>query len=95
MSNKTQETEYLIDNTSKMFKNESPHSNGRLQRVSLTEKRFLDDAVYEATRVKVKKLTFEERRKVLSVARDQIRSQRKANQIKSIRNKERFNTMFA
>ena len=58
--------------------------------MSLTEKRFLDDAVHAAARVKGKRLTAEERRKVLCVAREQIRSQRKAEQIKNERNKERF-----
>ena len=58
--------------------------------MSLTEKRFLDDAVHAAARVKGKRLTAEERRKVLCVAREQIRSQRKAEQIKNERNKEKF-----
>ncbi|EFC1967726.1 hypothetical protein H8I95_27835 [Klebsiella pneumoniae] len=65
-----------------------------MQRVSLTEKRFLDDAVHAAARVKGKKLTAEERRKVLCVAREQIRTQRKAEQIKYERNKERFEAEF-
>ncbi|HGB8081724.1 TPA: hypothetical protein ACIWCU_004598, partial [Salmonella enterica subsp. enterica serovar Enteritidis] len=84
----------LIDNTSKQLKNERQHGAGRLQRVSLTEKRFLDEVVYAAARVKGKKLTTEERRKVLCVAREQIRSQRKAEQIKNERNKERFEAEF-
>lgn len=62
--------------------------------MSLTEKRFLDDAVHAAARVKGKKLTAEERRKVLCVAREQIRTQRKAEQIKYERNKERFEAEF-
>lgn len=81
MINKIQAAENVTDNTSKI-KNEKQHSGGRLQRVSLTEKRFLDEAVHAAARVKGKKLTAEERRKVLCVAREQIRSQRKAEQIK-------------
>lgn len=92
--NKTQVAEDFIDNTSGKLKNERKHRAGRLQRVSLTEKRFLDDAVHAAARVKGKKLTAEERRKVLCVAREQIRSQRKAEQIKNERNKERFEAEF-
>jgi acyl-CoA reductase-like NAD-dependent aldehyde dehydrogenase len=91
--NKIQAAENVTDNTSKKLK-EKQHSAGRLQRVSLTEKRFLDDAVHAAARVKGKKLTAEERRKVLCVAREQIRSQRKAEQIKNERNKERFEAEF-
>lgn len=92
--NEKQAAGNLINNTSKKLKNEKQHSGGRLQRVSLTEKRFLDDAVHAAARVKGKKLTAEERRKVLCVAREQIRSQRKAEQIKNERNKERFEAEF-
>lgn len=92
--NKIQAAENVTDNTSKKLKNEKQHSGGRLQRVSLTEKRFLDDAVHAAARVKGKKLTAEERRKVLCVAREQIRSQRKTEQIKNERNKERFEAEF-
>jgi hypothetical protein len=91
--NKIQAAENVTDNTSKKLKKEKQHSAGRLQRVSLTEKRFLDDAVHAAARVKGKKLTAE-RRKVLCVAREQIRSQRKAEQIKNERNKERFEAEF-
>ncbi|HDE1550935.1 TPA: hypothetical protein PCC63_000566 [Klebsiella pneumoniae] len=94
MINKIQAAENVTDNTSKKLKNEKQHSGGRLQRVSLTEKRFLDDAVHAAARVKGKKLTAEERRKVLCVAREQIRSQRKTEQIKNERNKERFEAEF-
>ena len=89
--NKIQAAENVTDNT---LKKEKQHSGGRLQRVSLTEKRFLDDAVHAAARVKGKRLTAEERRKVLCVAREQIRSQRKAEQIKNERNKERFEAEF-
>ncbi|OVY39712.1 hypothetical protein BME69_03735 [Klebsiella quasipneumoniae subsp. quasipneumoniae] len=92
--NKIQAAENVTDNTSKKLKKEKQHSGGRLQRVSLTEKRFLDDAVHAAARVKGKKLTAEERRKVLCVAREQIRSQRKAEQIKNERNKERIEAEF-
>lgn len=67
---------------------------GRLRKVSLSERKFLNDAVSEATKVKESKLTDEERRKVLCVAREQIRSQRKANQIKSVRTKERHAEVF-
>lgn len=91
--NKIQAAENVTDNTSKKLKKKQ-HSGGRLQRVSLTEKRFLDDAVHAAARVKGKRLTAEERRKVLCVAREQIRSQRKAEQIKNERNKERFEAEF-
>lgn len=77
MINKIQAAENVTDNTSKKLKKEKQHSGGRLQRVSLTEKRFLDDAVHAAARVKGKRLTAEERRKVLCVAREQIRSQRR------------------
>ena len=94
MINKIQAAENVTDNTSKKLKKEKQHSGGRLQRVSLTEKRFLDDAVHAAARVKGKRLTAEERRKVLCVAREQIRSQRKAEQIKNERNKERFEGEF-
>lgn len=67
---------------------------GRLRKVSLSERKFLNDAVLEAAKVKESKLTDEERRKVLCVARDQIRSQRKANQIKSVRVKARHAEIF-
>lgn len=53
MINKIQAAENVTDNTSKI-KNEKQHSGGRLQRVSLTEKRFLDEAVHAAARVKGK-----------------------------------------
>ncbi|HHF9254292.1 TPA: hypothetical protein ACPT6I_005365, partial [Escherichia coli] len=76
------------------LKNERKHRAGRLQRVSLTEKRFLDDAVHAATKVKGKKLTSEERRKVLCIAREQIRSQRRAEEIKKERDKERHAVVF-
>jgi hypothetical protein len=90
VDNKTQVAEDFIDNTSGKLKNERKHRAGRLQRVSLTEKRFLDDAVHTATKVKGKKLTSEERRKVLCIAREQIRSQRRAEEIKK---KETKNVM--
>ena len=67
---------------------------GRLRKVSLSERNFLNDAVSEATEVKKSRLTDEERRKVLGVAREQIRSQRKANQIKSVRPKEKHSEVF-
>lgn len=67
---------------------------GRLRKVSLSERNFLNDAVSEATEVKKSRLTDEERRKVLCVAREQIRSQRKANQIKSVRTKEKHSEVF-
>ncbi len=67
---------------------------GRLRKVSLSERNFLNDAVSEATKVKESRLTDEERRKVLGVAREQIRSQRKANQIKSVRPKEKHSEVF-
>lgn len=54
VDNKTQVAEDFIDNTSGKLKNERKHRAGRLQRVSLTEKRFLDDAVHAATKVKGK-----------------------------------------
>lgn len=90
VDNKTQVAEDFIDNTSGKLKNERKHRAGRLQRVSLTEKRFLDDAVHAATKVKGKKLTSEEGRKVLCIAREQIRSQRRAEEIKK---KETKNVM--
>ncbi|SXF08890.1 Uncharacterised protein [Klebsiella variicola] len=67
---------------------------GRLRKVSLSERKFLNDAVYEATKIKGSKLTDEERRKVSCVAREQIRSQRKAHQIKSVRVKARHAEVF-
>ncbi|EJP9635919.1 hypothetical protein NZF17_005214 [Salmonella enterica] len=67
---------------------------GRLRKLSLSERNFLNRAVSEATKAKKSKLTYEERRKVLCVAREQIRSQRKANQIKSVRNKARYSAEF-
>ncbi|EFH4619328.1 hypothetical protein F9543_24295, partial [Escherichia coli] len=45
-----------------MDKNMNKH--GRLRSVTASEKKFLDDAVCEATKVKGKNLTKEERRKV-------------------------------
>lgn len=63
---------------------------GRLRKVSLSERNFLNDAVSEATKVKESRLTDEERRKVLCVAREQIRSQRRAEEIKK---KETKNVM--
>lgn len=68
-----------------MGKIEERKDSGRLQKVSAYEKTFLDRAVYEATKAKGKKLTSEERRKVLIVARGQIRSQRKADKIRKDR----------
>lgn len=67
---------------------------GRLRKISLSERKFLSDAVSEATKVKESKLTVEERRKVLCVAREQIRSQRKANQFRSVRTKARHAEVF-
>lgn len=67
---------------------------GRLRRVSLSERKFINNAVSESTKAKESKLTDEERRKVLCVAREQIRSQRKANQIKSVRTKARHAAVF-
>lgn len=75
-----------------MDKNMNKH--GRLRSVTVSEKKFLDDAVCEAMKVKGKNLTKEERRKVLGVAREQICSQRKANQIKSERTKARHAAVF-
>ncbi|WP_412096614.1 hypothetical protein [Citrobacter braakii] len=46
------------------------------------------------TFLKGKKLTSEERRKVLCIAREQIRSQRRAEEIKKERDKERHAVMF-
>lgn len=94
VDNKTQVAEYFIDNTSCKLKNERKHPARRLQGVSLTEKRFIDDAVHAATKVKGKKLTSEERRKVLCIAREQIRSQRRAEEIKKERDKERHAVVF-
>ncbi|HGG8984896.1 TPA: hypothetical protein ACJJXI_005093, partial [Enterobacter hormaechei subsp. xiangfangensis] len=67
---------------------------GRLRKVSLSERNFLNDAVSEATKVKESRLTDEERRKVLCVAREQIRSQRRAEEIKKERDKERHAVAF-
>ncbi|HGG8959848.1 TPA: hypothetical protein ACJJYZ_005085, partial [Enterobacter hormaechei subsp. xiangfangensis] len=67
---------------------------GRLRKVSLSERNFLNDAVSEATKVKESRLTDEERRKVLCVAREQIRSQRRAEEIKKERDKERHAVVF-
>lgn len=67
---------------------------GRLRKVTLSERNFLNDAVSEATKVKESGLTDEERRKVLCVAREQIRFQRKANQIKSVRPKGKHSEVF-
>lgn len=94
MNNKEYAKEDKIDNISNGMKKRDMQGSGRLQKISVSEKRFLDNAVSEAARVKGKKLTAEERRKVLCVAREQIRSQRKANQIKSVRNKARYSAEF-
>ncbi|MBS0849980.1 hypothetical protein [Citrobacter sp. JGM124] len=67
---------------------------GRLRKISLSERSFLNDALSEAKKVKGSNLTVEERRKVLCVAREQIRSQRKANQINSVRTKEKNSEVF-
>lgn len=67
---------------------------GRLRRVSVSERRFLNDSVSEATKVKDSVLTKEERRKVLCVAREQIRSQRKADEIKRKRDQESHSVDF-
>ncbi|HCX5133033.1 hypothetical protein J7B71_22040 [Escherichia coli] len=67
---------------------------GRLRKVSLSERNFLNDAVSEATKVKESRLTDEERRKVLCIAREQIRSQRRAEEIKKERDKERHAVVF-
>lgn len=94
MNNKSHITENKPDNTQSTTEKRNMQDSGRLQKVSASEKRFLDDAVFEATRVKGKKLTSEERRKVLNVAREQIRSQRNAEKIKRTREKERHATEF-
>lgn len=65
-----------------------------MRRVSLSERKFINNAVSESTKAKESKLTDEEQRKVLCVAREQIRSQRKANQIKSERTKARHAAVF-
>ncbi len=67
---------------------------GRLRKVTLSERNFLNDAVSESTKVKESGLTDEERRKVLCVAREQIRFQRKANQIKNVRPKGKHSEVF-
>lgn len=67
---------------------------GRLRRVSLSERKFINNAVSESTKAKESILTAEERRKVLCVAREQICSQRKANQIKSEKTKARHAVVF-
>ena len=80
--------ENIIENEEELKPREKNKSNERLSKVTLAEKRFLDAAIYEATEAKKKKLTKEERRTVLCVARDQIRSQRKAKEMKRIRDEE-------
>ncbi|MDK1895512.1 hypothetical protein [Klebsiella sp. K4-172] len=67
---------------------------GRLRRVSFQERRFLNESVSEATDVKDSALTNEEQRKVLCIAREQIRSQRKADEIKRRRDQERHSVEF-
>lgn len=67
---------------------------GRLRRVSFQERSFLNDSVSEATKVKDSELTKQERRKVLCIAREQIRSQRRAEEIKKERDKERHSVVF-
>ncbi|EMJ2323351.1 hypothetical protein V7L32_003783 [Salmonella enterica] len=94
MNNKEYVREDKIDNISNGMKKRDMQGSGRLQKISVSEKRFLDNAVSEAARVKGKKLTAEERRKVLCVARLQIRSQRKADEIKRERDKERHAAEF-
>ncbi|EDW0613273.1 hypothetical protein JP88_004748, partial [Salmonella enterica subsp. enterica] len=58
------------------------------------ERSFLNDSVSEATKVKDSELTKQERRKVLCIAREQIRSQRRAEEIKKERDKERHSVVF-
>ncbi|EKL5072170.1 hypothetical protein PR568_000443 [Escherichia coli] len=67
---------------------------GRLRRVSLSERKFINNAVSESTKAKESILTAEERRKESCVAREQICSQRKANQIESERTKARHAAVF-
>lgn len=67
---------------------------GRLRKVSVSKRRFLNDSISEATKVNDSELTKEERRKVLCIAREQFRSQRKAEQIKKERDQECHSVEF-
>jgi len=59
-----------------------------------SEKKFIDDAIAESERVKGKSLNGTERKSVLSRAREQILSQRKAESAKKEREAERHANEF-
>lgn len=54
MNNKEYAKEDKIDNISNGIKKRDMQGSGRLQKISVSEKRFLDNAVSEAARVKGK-----------------------------------------
>ncbi|EEU9561227.1 hypothetical protein FXI36_24400 [Escherichia coli] len=67
---------------------------GRISSLNASEKKFIDDALAESERVKGKSLNGIERKSVLSRAREQILSQRKAESAKKEREAERHANEF-
>ncbi len=66
----------------------------RLMDLTPSEKRFLDDALVEAGRVKGKKLNRPEKNMVLRHAREQIEGQRYAAKIQAVREQDRNEAEF-
>ena len=66
----------------------------RLMDLTPAEKRFLDDALAEAERVRGKKLNRPDKNIVLNQARAQIASARYAAKMQAVREKERHEAEF-
>lgn len=66
----------------------------RLDNLTPSEKKFLDDAIAEAERVAGKKLNKPNRNIVLNRARAQLESQRYADQQRTLRDEERQQANF-
>jgi|AGFS01.1.fsa_nt_gi hypothetical protein len=67
---------------------------GRISSLNASEKKLIDDAIAESERVKGKSLNGTERKSVLSRAREQILSQRKAESAQKERDAERHANEF-
>jgi len=66
----------------------------RISSLNASEKKFIDDVIAESERVNGKPLNGTERKSVLSRAREQILSQRKAESAKKEREAERHANEF-
>lgn len=67
---------------------------GRISSLNASEKKFINDAIAASERAKGKSLNGTERKSVLSRAREQIISQRKADSAKKEREAERHANEF-